>query len=59
MNYAYLKQRPTEIGEIIDVYLTAEGKKRLTVRFGHGTTVDADINEFNVINGSESNNTVQ
>jgi len=46
---AYLKISPEKLGEIADVYTTDYGQKRLTVKFEFGTVVDADINEFEVV----------
>lgn len=45
---AYLKTDITQFGEIISVYCTLEGQKRMTVRFPH-SLVDADVATFEVV----------
>jgi hypothetical protein len=46
---AYLKKNPEEMGQIVRVYKTQEGTKRLEVRFGPGVVVDALAEEFEIL----------
>lgn len=45
---AYLKIDPSRVGEIFKVYITEEGKKRLTVVFEFGTIVEAGVEDFEI-----------
>jgi hypothetical protein len=45
---AYLKSNPEEKGHILRVYSTAEGNKRLLVRFQYGQ-VDAAADDFEIL----------
>lgn len=49
---AYLKVDPSRLGEILKVYVTEEGKKRLTVAFEFGTVVEANAEDFEIVHSN-------